>query len=237
MKDTMREIKYILQNTSLENRCEEELLTEAEKKLTTICQTALCDCEDNNIKVRINAINAFLSSNEINKHKLLSFCLNFSDPTVRPRNIIQNGEQIQQHRILYEDELESLEKFIKRHECDCSFSETVWRIMDKRGMTPPQVYKAVFLPRQDFSRAMDFKAKNIKKQIVWQIIIGLHCNLEEADEVLFSAGHVRKQNKFDLIMQFFIESKNYDIIAIDEILYEWGLKTFIPDIDLEDEKN
>ena len=54
----------------------------------------------------------------------------------------------------------------------------------------------------------------------------MHCNLEEADTLLFSAGYLRRKNATDLIMEYFINNKNYDIVAINTVLSDLDLKVF-----------
>lgn len=174
----------------------------------------------------VAVIKSFFSGDETQKRKLLSFCFDLSDPTDKPKPCVQNGEEIRLHTYLREDDLYKLYQFVKRHESDSTFAETVYKVMDEHNMSAPQVYKGALLRRQDFSRATEPKVKNVSKQIAWQIIIGLHCNLEEADEVLFSAGYIRRRTKFDLIMEYFIAHHNYDIMAINDVLAELGLKIF-----------
>lgn len=119
-----------------------------------------------------------------------------------------------------------LHQFVMRHKNDITFGDMVYKIMDKHGLTAPQVYKSVLLRKQDFSRVTDPRCKNVTRKMVWQIIIGLRCSLKEADEVLFSAGYIRRNNRMDLTMQYFIENNNFDIEAIDSALANLGLKTF-----------
>ena len=98
--------------------------------------------------------------------------------------------------------------------------------MEKHNMTSSQVYNGVFMRRQDFSRVTAQRCESVSRRLAWQIIIGLHCNLREADEVLFSAGYVRRHSKLDLTMEYFIEHGNYDMLAIDAVLENLGIKTF-----------
>ena len=180
-----------------------------------------------------NAINAFITD-ETQKRKLIVFSTDFVDPTVKPKksakksakNPLQNSGIKQLSAFLTYDEVCSLYDFVMRHEKDNTFGATVNKVMTKHKMTAPDVYKSAFLRRQDFSRATDPKAGNVSKHIVWQIILGLHCNLDEADMLLFSAGYIRRRNRFDLVMEYFIKHKNYDVLAINDVLNELKLKPF-----------
>lgn len=224
----MEEVE-ILKNLFQTNNCNlsnDASFDDMEEKLAKILQVHSSGGYDEDRKDNIDAVNAFLSANAVQRRKLLSFCVDFYDPTVKPKTITQNGEEIQLHTYLQEDDLYKLYQFVKRHETDSTFGETVYQVMDSHNMTPPQVYKNAMLRRQDFSRVTDPKCKSVTKMLAWQIIIGLHCNMEEADKVLFSAGYIRRKTKFDLTIQYFIEQKNYDIMAINEILDELKLKVF-----------
>lgn len=198
----------------------------AESKLKKILSQITVQCEEQKYNLIVKTIDNFFKSGEIQRNKLYLYCINFYDPTVKPKTTTQNGEEIQLNAYLQEDDLYKLYQFVKRHETDSTFGETVYQVMDSHNMTPPQVYKNAMLRRQDFSRVTDPKCKSVTKMLACQIIIGLHCNMEETDEVLFSAGYIRRKTKFDLTMQYFIEQKNYDIMAINEVLDELKLKVF-----------
>ncbi len=217
MSKDIQELKSKLQREAISD---DESLCKADEKLTQI----LDEADDDN-ETAVELIRAFAKGNEVHKRKLLSYCIDFKDPTVCLEQVLQ-GEKICQHAFLKKDELYMLHQFVKRHQSDISFGETVYKIMDKHGMTAPQVYKNALLRRQDFARVTDSRCKNVTRKMAWQIVIGLHCSLEEADDVLFSAGYIRRNTRLDLTMQYFIEHKNYDIEAIDAVLSELGLKTF-----------
>lgn len=198
----------------------------ASTKLKAIFSSCRPNYDEETYHAIAKTVNDFTDENEMQKRKLYSFCFDFFDPTEQPQTISQNGEEIQLNTYLQEDDLYKLYQFVKRHESDNTFGSTVYKVMDKHQLTAPQVYKAALLRRQDFSRATDPKAKNVSKLIAWQIIIGLQCNMDEADEVLFSAGYIRRKSKFDLTMEYFIKHQNYDIMAINEVLDELKLKVF-----------
>ena len=160
------------------------------------------------------------AADEVNRDKLHNFCTGgygeaadgFEDGDKNP-----SAETVN-HRFLYEDEKEKLINFVKKHKKDRSFGDTVFAVMEKYGLKPPQVYRRAMLSKQDFSRITGPKCKGIKTTTVWNFIIGLGCDLDEADELLFSAGKCRRQTLFDLVMEYMIRTKNYDVLAINEIL-------------------
>lgn len=217
----LQELKNLLQREAASIENDVELLNKADEKLAEIILGATDD-----EAATIEFVRAFLANDKVQKRKLLSYCVDFVDPTVVVDAQQMHGEQICQHAYLKQNELYMLHQFVKRHQNDISFGETVYKIMDKHGMMAPQVYKNALLKRQDFARVTDPRCKSVTRKMAWQIVIGLHCSLEEADDVLFSAGYIRRNTRMDLTMQYFIEHKNYDIEAIDAVLSELGLKTF-----------
>lgn len=225
MQNTIQSIKDLLQRNGAAHDDDADI-AKAEAKLKQILQEASSNSDGEDRRGFIEDINVFLTTGDIAKRKIQAFCLDFFDPTISQQQFTESGEQIQQHKYLQEDELVKLYKFVKRHSADKTFGETVYHVMDRHGLTPPEVYKNVKLRRQDFSRATDFRAKSVTRHLAWQIIVGLHCSIEEADEVLFSAGFIRRNNRFDLTMEYFIRHKNYDIMAINEVLSELGIKPF-----------
>lgn len=234
MQNDIESIKIMLQRNGIDNACGDDYCEKAEAKLEKICEEALADSGGFRIKKRIKAIKKYISVGETEKRKLYAFCLDFFDPT-DTRILLNNdipilsnnsGERIQRHEFLQNDEIKELYEFVKRHTKDVTFGETVYKVMEKHSMTAPDVYRNAQLRRQDFSRAVDSRTKSVTRQLAWQIIIGLHCSLQEADEVLFSAGFIRRNSAFDLTMEYFIRRGNYDVFAINDVLSEFGLKTF-----------
>lgn len=218
-------LQYI--NRSAEKVDERARERAAEDKIKAILSADSSLAESRSKEVK--AVNSFMTD-PVNRQKLISYCFGFCDPTQKQQTVkIENGnlvEEVTFHAYLCEDELKKLYNFVERHKNDLSFADVVFKIIDKHGMTPSQVYRGVFMRRQDFSRVTNPKCKNVTRRMVWQIIVGLHCSLEEADAVLFSAGYIRNNSKFDLTMQYFIEHGNYDINAIDAVLEELRMKTF-----------
>lgn len=199
---------------------DDELFKKGNERLAQILQNGSARGDNN----AVGLIRAFADANEAQKRKLLYYCLEFVDPAVNKGYILQD-EQICLHDFPTDGEIDELLKFVDRHREDTSFGGTVFRIMEEHHMDPPQVYKTALLRRQDFSRVTGCKCKNVTRRIAWQIIIGLHCSLEEADEVLYSAGYIRRKTPMDLTMQHFIERGIYDIEAIDYVLEEQGIQT------------
>lgn len=223
-KPFLRDLQGYIDRCLSEFADESELEQNAIAKLDGILSAHSANADGATLAL-CKSVRAFIAENETNKRKLSCFCVDFSDPTAS-RVSDAAGREIVNHAYLEEDEIDKLYRFIKRHESDLTFGQTLDKLMKAHQTTSPKVYKAAMLRRQDFARVYDPNVKSVSKQLAWQVIIGLHCTLEEADELLYSAGYVRRRNKFDLIMEYFITRQNYDVMAINEVLCEFGLKPF-----------
>lgn len=114
----------------------------------------------------------------------------------------------------------SLPDYLKQ--ADAGFTETLLKLIDKSGKKDAQIYKKANISKQLFSKIRNNPNYKPTKQTALSLALALELDLESTRDLIGRAGYaLSNSSKFDLIVRFFIEQGNYNVVEINIALYEF----------------
>ena len=106
---------------------------------------------------------------------------------------------------------------------DETFSQMLLRLIDERDLKDSYVYKKASVDRRHFSKIRNDIDYAPNKKTIIAFALALELTLDEAVDLMRKAGFAfSRSSKFDVIICYFIENREFNMIEINEVLFTYG---------------
>ena len=90
-----------------------------------------------------------------------------------------------------------------------------------RNLSETEIYKTANIDRRLFSKIRSDSSYHPQKQTILPLLIALHLNIDEAEDLLSRAGFALSPvNREDVIYRFCIENKIFALFIINSLIYQ-----------------
>ena len=114
----------------------------------------------------------------------------------------------------------SLDEFLKKK--DTGFTEKLLSLIQEKGLKNSTVYKRANISKQHFSKLIHDPDAKPSKPTAIALALALELDLEATRDLISRAGYaLTNSSTFDLIIRYFIEHKQFNVIEINIALYEF----------------
>ena len=105
------------------------------------------------------------------------------------------------------------------NQMDETFSQRLLRMIVERDLTDSEAYTKAYVDRRHFSKIRNDENYSPNKKTVLAFAIALELSIDEAKDLLGSAGFtLSRSSKTDIIVSYFLQNKIYDMFEINEVL-------------------
>jgi hypothetical protein len=114
----------------------------------------------------------------------------------------------------------SLEEMLKQ--TDAGFTETLLGLIDQSGKKDSEIYKRANISKQHFSKIRNNPDYKPTKPTAIALAVALELDVEQTKDLIGRAGFtLTNSSKFDVIIRYFIERKQFNIMDINMTLFEF----------------
>lgn len=190
--------------------------------------------KDQALRVAVDTISEFLAENDMTVYIVIFDRKAFQ---ISGRLFADIAEYIDDHYVDAFAELRQ-ERMLKMQDCavptpmaasgldealahlDAGFSETLLKLIDRSGKKDAEVYKKANVDRKLFSKIRNNPDYKPSKPTAVAFAIALELSLPETRDLIGRAGYaLSPSSKFDVIIEYFIMQRDYDIFKINEALF------------------
>lgn len=105
---------------------------------------------------------------------------------------------------------------------DAGFMEILLELIQQRGLKKSNIYKKANISKQHFSKLINNPNATITKPVAVAFALALELDLEQTQKLIKRAGYALTNSSiFDLIIQYHIENRIYNVVEINIVLYEF----------------
>ena len=116
----------------------------------------------------------------------------------------------------------SINNYINNELNENKFQKLLFKYIDDRKLKDSDVYNKVHIDRRLFSKIRSDENYHPSKETIILLASSLELSINELEDLLESASYsLPKNNKFDLIIRFCFIEKIYNIMDINDLLYEY----------------
>lgn len=116
----------------------------------------------------------------------------------------------------------SLDEALKNIYTD-SFEKHLQKLIHRKGLKNSEVYAAANISKQYFSKLLKGQVKPSKEKVL-ALAVGLRLNMDETADFLRMAGYALSPiSQTDTVVEYFIRNKDYNVLKIDIVLFDYGL--------------